>query len=552
MYERHRVRRSSILLSGALVALLGASSCLPAAPAQEGVARSGPSSAAARCRELQNFSFPQLRIDEVALVSAGPAPAPPPNNAPLSLPEHCLLRATLAARTGPAGQHFGIGFELRLPTAWNGRFEFQGGGGLDGVLAPSYGVVSGGAMPSALERGFAVVSTDGGHRSGSMVDAHFALDQQARIDYAYNAVDRTTWLAKALIARFYGRGPDHSYFVGCSNGGRQALIAAERLPLEFDGIVSGDPSFRLTRVNLDEAWNEIVLARAAPQDDMGRPIVSKALSEDDLRLVAGAVLKACDVKDGLADGMINDFRACHFDPAVLECRGPKAPSCLTSGQVGALKDLMGGPHDSHGRPLYAAFPYDAGIADPAFHRMHFGTSRTAAMNSADATLGFDSLRFYSMTPPDPAFDPMRFDFDRDPVRLLETAKINDADAAFLQTFAGHGKLILYHGLSDQGLSPLDTVAWYERVQQETAAPVQDWARLYLVPGMTHCAGGPATDQFDMLTAIQEWVEQGRAPDRIVARGKSFPGLTRPLCPYPKVARYSGGNPNAEQSFACTE
>jgi hypothetical protein len=504
-----------------------------------------------RCRDLQSFVLPGLRIDVVRAVPAGVTPMPGPAASAVALPAHCLFQGTLAPRTGSDGQQFGIGFELRLPLSWNGEFVFQGGGGLDGVLSPSYGA-AGGADPPALARGFAVVSTDGGHRSGSMTDARFALDQQGRIDYAYNAVDKTTFLAKALISRFYGQGPRRSYFVGCSNGGRQAMVAAERLPMEFDGIVAGDPSFHLTRVNLDEAWNEIVAARAAPADSAGRPIIGALFSESDLRLVAAAVLKKCDALDGLADGMINDYRACRFDPAVLTCKAAKSASCLTTRQITALKKVMEGPRDSHGRALYASFPYDAGIGDPAFRRMHFGTAPTAQTNSADATLGFDSLRYYSMTPPEPGFDPMKFDFDRDPARLAETAKINDADAVYLESFARHGKLILFHGLSDQGLSPLDTVAWYERAQTQNAGPIQDWARLFLVPGMTHCAGGPATDRFDMLTALDDWVEHGRAPDRIVAAGKSFPGQTRPLCSYPRIARYTGGDPKSEASFACKD
>jgi len=232
------------------------------------------------------------------------------------------------------------------------------------------------------------------------------------------------------------------------------------------------------------------------------------------------------------------------------CKGGKSPGCLTGKQVNALKQVMDGPRDSQGRALYASFPYDAGIGDPAFRRMHFGTSPTAQTNSADATLGFDSLRYYSLTPPDPGFDPMKFDFDRDPARLAETAKINDADAAYLESFARHGKLILYHGLSDQGLSPLDTVAWYERARAQSSGPGSDWARLFLVPGMTHCAGGPATDRFDMLTAIDEWVEHGQPPERIIATGKAFPGLSRPLCSYPKVARYTENDPQSANSFTC--
>ena len=510
----------------------------------------------ARCDALRSFEWPQLKIEQARIVPAGPVGPSPDESAGLApgtrLPEHCLFVAILRPRTGAQGQHLGIGIELRLPVSWNGRFAFEGGGGLDGILRPSYGSVWATILPPALARGFAVASTDGGHRSRSMLDPHFALDQQARVDYAYDAVEQTTSIAKALIARFYGSAPRRSYFIGCSNGGRQGMMVAERMPLAFDGVVSGDPTFRLTRTNIDQVWNEVVLARAAPTDADGRPILSRVMSEADLRLVANAVLKQCDGLDGLVDGMINDFRACRFDPAALTCTGTKTPRCLTSAQVTALKALMAGPHDSHGRALYAAFPYDGGIADPAFYHMHFGTSASGALNSADATLGFDSLRYFSMTPPDPSFDPMKFDFDRDPARVLETAKLEDADSVYLESFARHGKLILYHGLSDQGLSPLDTAAWYDRLQAANGGRVEDWARLFLIPGMTHCSGGPATDQFDMLAAIESWVEDGHAPDRIIARGKSFPGVTRPLCPYPTVARYTGGDPKSERSFSCKD
>jgi Tannase and feruloyl esterase len=555
------------VLAGAAVSVTSPLSAAQPLPAEQGraaanaassrrasQAAAAPDSWAARCSALGTFVWPELRIEEARVIPRGPARPLPGEAPPLApgalLPEHCLFIGTLRPRTGAQGQRLGIGIEVRLPHAWNGRFAFEGGGGLDGILRPSYGSVWGSIRPPALARGFAVASTDGGHRSPSMLDAHFALDQQARIDYAYNAVDQATLVAKALVARLYGRAPRRSYFVGCSNGGRQAMMVAERMPLEFDGVVAGDPTFRLTRINIDQAWNEIVLARAAPKDAEGRPILSRAMSEGDLRLVASAVVKQCDALDGLADGMINDYRACHFNPGVLACRGGKTPSCLASSQVAALRELMAGPHDSSGRALYASFPYDAGIADPAFYHMHFGTSPNGVLNSADATLGFDSLRYLSMTPPEPGFEALRFDFDRDPQRLLETAKINDADSVYLESFARHGKLILYHGLSDQGLSPFDTTAWYERLQTANAGHVQDWARLFLIPGMTHCGGGPSTDEFDMLTAIERWVEQDRAPERIVARGKSFPGLTRPLCPYPAIARYRGGDPKSEGSFAC--
>jgi hypothetical protein len=505
---------------------------------------------AARCAALQAPLIQGLVVETAALVPAGAVKTSAEAGASVELPAHCLFRGTLAPRTGAAGQHLGIGIELRLPLEWNGRFLFQGGGGLDGVLGPSYGLVSGNHFPSALSRGFAVVATDGGHRAVSAIDPHFALDQQARLDYAYNALDKTTLVAKELIGRFYGSAPKHSYFVGCSNGGRQAMMAAERLPLQFDGIVAGDPSFRLTRTNIDEAWNEIVLARIAPKDATGRPIISQALSPADLQLVSAAVLKQCDARDGLADGMINDFRGCDFDPAMLTCAAGKTPQCLSAAQVTALKALMGGPHDSQGHPLYAAFPYDAGISSPAYYRMHLGTSTDGTPNSADATLGFDTLRYLALTPANPGFNVFGFDFDKDVALTAESSRIVDADATDLGTFAAHGKLLLYHGLSDQGLSALDTLAWYEHLQTRSGGPVRDWARLFMIPGMTHCAGGPATDQFDMLTAIVAWVENGAAPERIIARGDSFPGQTRPLCASPNIARYGGGDPHDAGSFRC--
>lgn len=505
---------------------------------------------AGRCVALRQFWIQGLTVESASLMPAGMVKTAANSSADIALPAHCLYRATLDPRTGLAGQRLGIGIELRLPVEWNGGFVFQGGGGLDGILGPSYGLISGNHYPSALARGYAVVSTDGGHRSTSAIDPQFALDQQARLDYAYNALDKTTLLAKNLIARFYGNAPQHSYFVGCSNGGRQAMMAAERLPLQFDGIVAGDPSFRLTRTTIDEAWNEIVLARAAPKDAQGRPILSQVLSSADLQLVSDAVLKECDAKDGVADGMINDFSACHFDPGVLACPAGKTPQCLSASQVTALRELMQGPHDSHGHALYAAFPYDAGISDPAYYRMHLGTSPDGVPNSADATLGFDTLRYLAMTPANPSFNVFNFDFDRDVALTAESSKIVDADSVNLVSFAQHGKLLLYHGLSDQGLSPLDTVDWYTRLRSSDDHPVQDWARLFLVPGMTHCAGGPATDQFDMLAAIVQWVEKNAPPDRIIARGDHFPGQTRPLCAYPKVARYSGGDTRKAESFQC--
>jgi hypothetical protein len=507
------------------------------------------------CAALAGLAAPGFVVEKAAIIPAGPAPAEDGSGvvdgSGAPLPEHCLVQGILNPRTGADGRKFGLGFDLRMPTKWNGRFAFQGGGGLDGRLAPALGDIFGSVRPPALARGFAVVGTDGGHR-GSWLDGSFGLDQQARIDYAYNALDKVTLKAKELIEKYYGAAPKYSYLLGCSNGGRQGLMASQRMPLYFDGIVAGDPSIKFSRVTIAEMWNLQVAARISPKDKNGRPIISRAFSDGDLRLVAAGVLKRCDALDGLADGIINDWRGCDFDPGVLTCKAEKTDSCLSKEQVSALRDLYAGPRTSDGKPLYNAFNYDTGIADPIWRAMHLGSSGTGEWDAADAGLGLSNMRYYQLTPPDPNLDPLAFDFDRDTQRTRNTAVISDADSTFLATFAHHGKMIVYNGLSDQGMASSALADWYDQVVRDNGKSIGESVRLFLIPGMTHCDGGQATDQFDMLEAIMAWVEEGRAPDRIKATGKAFPGASRPICPYPLVARYKGGDVNKADSFMCAQ
>jgi hypothetical protein len=510
----------------------------------------GPLDVEAACRGLISAGTAAMTIVAADVVPQGPLKSPAGATRTESLPTHCRIEGVLNARTAPSGERFGIGFELRLPASWNGRFAFQGGSGLDGVLHPAVGDVNGSIAPSALARGFAVVSTDGGHRGASMLDARFGLDQQARLDYAFNAIDKVTLEGKALVQRFYGRGAQRSYFLGCSNGGRQGMLAAQRFPAYFDGIVSGAPVFNLSRIVVNQVWNVQVVSRVAPKNADGQPILSRAFSDADLKLVADSALAACDSLDGLADGLINDWQACPFDPKSLACSGAKTERCLTTTQIEALHDLAGGARNSRGESLYGRFPYDTGIASPVWRRMRLGTSTSSTSDASDVVLGVQALRLYMLTPPDPAFDPLRFDFDRDLARTRQTQALGDADATYLRGFAAHGKMILYHGISDQGMAAGALADWYEKMTADTGAQTQDFARLFMVPGMTHCGGGKSTDRFDMLTAIQSWVEENRAPDRIVATGAAFPGVSRPLCPYPKVARYAGGDSRHEGSFEC--
>ncbi|WP_241233638.1 tannase/feruloyl esterase family alpha/beta hydrolase [Altericroceibacterium xinjiangense] len=468
------------------------------------------------------------------------------------VPAHCLVQGVINQRTGADGREFGIGFDMRLPLDWNGRFAFHGGAGMDGWLMPAIGDIDATVNPPALTRGFAVISTNGGH-SGFFTDASFGTDQQARIDYAYNALDKTTLLGKELVRAFYGSKPEYSYMLGCSNGGRQGLIASQRLPLHFDGIVSGDPSLRFSRIAIDEMWNQNVLAKIAPRDESGQPIISQVFSDADLQLVRGGVLKQCDALDGLKDGLIHDWQACGFDPGVLTCKGGKTASCLSNDQVGALRAMHEGPRTRDGTSIYGPFNYDTGIASDAWRGMRLGRSTSGQSDAADATLGLGQFSLYQLTPPEPGFDPKGpVDWDDVLERVRHTAALGDADSPFLNTFASRGKMIVYNGLSDQGMASSELVDWYDQVVDVNGESVRDSVRLFLIPGMTHCRGGEATDEFDMLDAIQAWVERGEAPDRIRATSRSIPGISRPLCPHPKVARYVGGDPASADSFECRE
>jgi feruloyl esterase len=462
------------------------------------------------------------------------------------LPEHCLVQGALAPRTGAGGKHYQIGFQMRLPVQWNGRLVYQGGAGTDGIVLPAIGNVGTGQKP-ALARGFAVVSTDSGHQG---FDTSFGLDQQARLDFGYAAIGTVTAEAKHILERFYGRQPRYSYFVGCSNGGREAMMAAQRFPYDFDGIVAGDPGFDLSAAAVEEIWDLDQFVKVAPHDAHGKPILSAAFTGAQLELVSAAVLRQCDRLDGLADGMINNIGACHFDPAVLECRAGTSSGCLPAQKVAALRAVFGGARDSAGHSLYPGFPYDAGIATPGWRVWKIGSSPTAAPNAINATLGLGAVMDYFLTPPQPGLTAAAFSFDRDAPRVAQTGAINDATSTFMSSFvAHHGRMLIYQGMSDPVFSAADIMRWYRQLTHD-APGAMDWARLFLVPGMNHCGGGPATDEFDPLDAVQQWTERGAVPDRLLARGSSMPGVTRPLCPYPQYARYIGGDPKSAASFAC--
>jgi hypothetical protein len=490
------------------------------------------------CDALMKLEVPgvALIVTKAERIPAGPARVGWGDAAPMiNMPAYCRLDGVIGRRTGAEGVTYGIGFALALPENWNGRFLMQGGGGLNGSVIPPFGGSAAGSEPG-LARGFAVVSTDSGHQGRGPFDPSFLRDQQASLDFAYAAVGRVAEVAKRIIAQYYGKPASRSYFAGCSTGGREAMLMAERYPTYFDGVISGAPAMRTNFSGIGDRWVAVTLNEIAPKDAKGVPITRNALSESDKKAVMQGLLNACDAADGLKDRMIFNT-ACRFDPRTLVCKGPKADGCLSAEQAAVLEKAFAGPKDSKGRQVYPGFPFDTGIA---------------------ATQGIPGLLYGGANPVGPGFTEIGMDVDRAVDRALADpgeSLTSTARWTNLNTFSGHGgKLIFYHGMSDPWFSALDTLDYYERMTKANGGSEQvlQWSRLYLVPGMGHCGGGAeALDQFDALSAMVKWVEQGIAPESLTATGRAFPGRSRPLCAYPMHAQYKGeGNPDDAASFEC--
>jgi len=337
---------------------------------------------------------------------------------------------------------------------------------------------------------------------------------------------------------------------------------AQRYPSYFDGIVVCAPAMSVSsRATIAAAWDTITFTSIAPAGTDGRPVLSRAFSAADLDLVSKGILAACDAADGVADGMVQRPTACRFDPAVLRCPGAKTDACLSADQVAALARAFGGPRDSSGRSLYVGQPWDPGISAPGWRQWKLGTSATGSPNAANTTLMAGALAYEFFTPPDPAFTITRFDFDRDPARTDAFSREFDTyrDATLAAFKARGGKLLIFHGTADGIFSASESVDYFERLAGNNGgvAATRTWARLFLIPGMNHCQGGPATDSYDGLSAIVDWVEKGTAPERVLAsalpNSRYFPSRTRPLCSFPSFARYTGrGNVEDAANFACTE
>lgn len=494
---------------------------------------------AARCAAMTQVTLRDgVLIDKAELVPAGPArpgnqrlgiePLPP-------LPAHCKLSGRIDPHKGADGVDYAIGFELTLPADWNGRFLLQGGGGLNGAVRPATGPVAAGDRP-ALARGFAVISHDSGH-SGAVFSDAFMKDQRAALDFAESSVRVVTVAGKALTERFYGKAIGHSYYSGCSTGGREGMLAAQRYPELFDGIIVGAPAMRTGHSNLAIEYSNVQFNQAAPKDAAGLPLVDKIFSPEDRKTLLGGLLKQCDGLDGRADGMIMNVAQCHFRPAELHCKAGQAAGCLSGAQVGALERAFAGPRNAAGYPVYVPVPYDTGIVDlnPGGLPGYLPTGAPGVFGPASRALTID-------------LDARLMDLAMDaPQRLTDTNVWTDLD-----TFLGRGsKILFFHGVSDPWFSAFDSWDWWQRAASTNGTSFTDASRYYMVPGMGHCRGGNAFDQFDLLDPLVAWVEQGQPPERPTA-SRSDGSAKRPLCPHPSYAHYEGGDPDRAESYSCRQ
>jgi feruloyl esterase len=493
---------------------------------------------------------------------------------------HCRVTGRMNERVSPVdGKTYAIGFEMRLPLAWNGRFYHQGNGGIDGSVVTATGANGGGPLTHALAQGFAVLSSDAGH-SNAQGGPAFGLDPQARLDYGYQAVGTLTPMAKAAIALAYDKGPDRSYFGGCSNGGRHALVTASRYAAEYDGILAGAPGYNLPLAALANIWSAQRYATVATADPMTPPGLETAFTATERKLVASRVLARCDALDGATDGLVQDTAACQRSFSLYRdvntcARDNRDGTCLTMAQKRAIDPIFsGGARTSDGQRFYAGFPYDPGVGSGGVPFWEFtaplvlDTSAVGVIfkvppapesltNGAGFALGLDvDITLAQLYATDATYTESAMSFMTPP---------NPSDLSALRSRGG--KVLVFHGVADPIFSVSDSEAYVRGVNRKSRGQAADFLRLFRVPGMGHCSGGPSTDQADYLSPLVAWVEQGTAPDRIVAtaRGPGNPGgvngevpatwapdRTRPLCPFPAVARYDGvGNVERADSWVCS-
>ena len=475
--------------------------------------------AAAPCESLQTLALSETTILSATAVPEGSftPPTAGPTAKPLRMPAACRV----VGRVPPA-----VNFEVWMPVSgWNGKFQAVGGGGFAGVI--SYG-----AIATALNRGYATASTDTGHATpgGSWALGHPELV----IDFGYRAIHEMTVRAKAIVEAFYGKGPRYSYFVGCSTGGRQGLMEAQRFPNDYDGIVAGAPANYWTHM---PAGN-LFMAAATLKDEATRLPAAKLAA-----LNKGAIA-ACDARDGVADGLIGNPQHCAFDPGILQCTAGESEACLTAAQVGAARTIYGPALNPRTREeIFPGMPPGSEL-----------TWGALAGGPQPFVIALDFYKYFVFSNPD--WDWTTMDFDKDVAAGEEkVGKVLNAVDPDLRAFKSRGgRLILYHGWNDQLITAFNTINYYTKVSKTMgAAATDEFVRLFMAPGMLHCAGGPGPNTFDAVGALEQWVEHGRKPSELIA-SHSTEGVvnrTRPLCPYPQVAVHTGtGSVDVAASFVC--
>ncbi len=488
------------------------------------------------CAELAALDLAETTITLAEPVSAGPF-APADGADTMDLPGFCRVVGV----TDPA-----INFEVWLPDDWNGKFQGVGNGGMAGRIRYS-------SLAPALRRGYATASTDTGHKStGGSFDAEWAIGRPDLVeDYGHRGLHRTTVNGKAITTAFYGAPPEYSYYTGCSKGGLQGLMEAQRYPDDYDGIVAGNPAHDWTRFY---AGAHLWYAQATLADP------ESYIPHDKVGLLGDAVNAVCDDLDGIADGVLADPRRCDFDPGALTCQeGDDPATCLTDKQVTAVRAIWSGGRTADGERIYPGLVPGGEAAPGAWEYWMTGPEPFAGIHFLAAD-GF----FKYMVFEDAEWDFRSFDWDTDLAYALEkVGPMLDAVDPNIDAFRDRGgKLIVYHGWADPDISPLSAIDYYEAVASRLGggkdrdaglAATAEFYRLFLVPGMGHCRGGPGPDQFDALSALEAWIEQDTPPERIEASKIQDDEVlrTRPLCPYPQEAQWTGeGSTDDAANFAC--
>ncbi len=482
-------------------------------------------------------SLPVLPDVVITAVEEESAPAP-----------HCRVAGVIGTETR---------FELLLPNGWNGKFVMGGGGGFVGSVQNTA------LMFGPLQSGYATVGTDTGHE-GHPLQADWAYNNLERlVSFGHQAVHRTAVTAKALITHYYDGEIRRSYFTGCSRGGGHGLMEAQRYPEDFDGIVAGSPAHDWTSVAARAV--QISAAMFPDPSDLQRAVVGPV----EQRLIESSYLEACDSLDGLEDGILNDPRQCTFDVGTLLCEGEESDRCLSAEQLAAVRVVYEGPLDSRGRPLSRGNPFGGESAEGGWSR--WLTGGLEDLEGAEFQAGVDSGPFEAPVAPnlffgfglgimryfvfnDPEWSYQGYDWDdyqKDSERVAQTLNATDPDLSAFRERGG--KLLIYNGWSDPAQTNLEFIDYYEEVLSldETAG---DDVRMFLMPGVEHCFGGPGPSWVNFLQEIDDWVESGDAPDEIVAYWldeSMQPAGSRPVCAYPEVARYDGeGDPRDASSFSC--